>query len=171
MTGKACKTFFTSIWGTWFTTLCTSSAQQKSNSHKFYLVPPGKVSRLGNAVKIQKWIYKNFKNKIVIISSIKNLFRPQLYAQIVAGVETHRYSLVLGHGDHFWQSYEENQVQKIRHRIHRTIQKTAKSIFVPKFSILPKVNRKFSRFGASRSCQVLKISSSCRGEPKSSIWQ
>jgi hypothetical protein len=29
------------------------------------------------------------------------------------------------------QSYEENQVQKIRHTIHRTFLKTAKSTFVP----------------------------------------
>jgi hypothetical protein len=29
------------------------------------------------------------------------------------GVETHPYSPFLGYGDHFWQSYEENQVQKI----------------------------------------------------------
>ena len=35
--------------------------------------------------------------------------------------KTHRYSPVLGPGDHFWQSYEENQVQKIRHRIYHTI--------------------------------------------------
>ena len=78
------------------------------------------------------------KTKTAIISS-KNQFRPQFWAQIVAGVETHpysEYSPFLGPGDHFWQSYEENQVQKIRHRIHHTILKTAKSIFVQGFSIL-----------------------------------
>jgi hypothetical protein len=31
----------------------------------------------------------------------------------VAGVETHPYSPFFGPTDHFWQSYEENQVQKI----------------------------------------------------------
>jgi hypothetical protein len=31
----------------------------------------------------------------------------------VAGVETHPYSPFVGPGDHFWQSYEETQVQKI----------------------------------------------------------
>jgi hypothetical protein len=41
----------------------------------------------------------------------------------VADVETHRYSPFLGHGDHFWQSYQENKVQKIRHTIHHTILK------------------------------------------------
>jgi hypothetical protein len=50
----------------------------------------------------------------------------------VAGVDTHRYSPLLDPGDHFWQSYEKNQVQKIRHRIHHTILKTAKSTFVPR---------------------------------------
>jgi hypothetical protein len=88
-----------------------------------------------NAVKIGKWCGKT---KIAIISS-KNQFRPQFWAQIVAGVETHRYNPFLGPGDHFFlkQSYEENQVQKIRHRIYRTMLKTAKSTFVPGFSILP----------------------------------
>ena len=52
------------------------------------------------------------KTKTVIISS-KNQFRPQFWAQIVAGVETHPYSPFLGPGDHCWQSYGENQVQKI----------------------------------------------------------
>ena len=75
------------------------------------------------------------KTKTAITSS-KNQFRPQFWAQIVAGVETHPYSPFLGPGDHFWQSYEGNQVQKIRHRIHHTILKTAKSTFVPRFSIL-----------------------------------
>ncbi len=51
------------------------------------------------------------KTKTAITSS-KNQFRPQFWAQIVAGVETHPYSLFLGPGGHFWQSYEENQVQK-----------------------------------------------------------
>ena len=56
------------------------------------------------------------KTKTAIISS-KNQFRPQFRAQIVvAGVETHPYSLFLGPGGHFWQSYEENQVQKIFRR-------------------------------------------------------
>jgi hypothetical protein len=40
------------------------------------------------------------------------MFRPQFWAQIVAGVETHPDSPFLGPGDHFGQSYEENQVQK-----------------------------------------------------------
>ena len=52
------------------------------------------------------------KTKIAIISS-KNQFRPQFWAQIVAGVETHPYSPFLAPGGHFWQSYEENQVHKI----------------------------------------------------------
>jgi hypothetical protein len=48
------------------------------------------------------------------------------------------------HGDHFWQSYEGNQVQKIRHTIYHTILKTAtirdsKSIFVPGFSFCPHI--------------------------------
>ena len=51
------------------------------------------------------------KTKTVIISS-KNQFRPQFWAQIVAGVKTHPYSLFLAPGGHFRQSYEENQVQK-----------------------------------------------------------
>ena len=50
------------------------------------------------------------------ITSSKNQFRPQFWAQIVAGVETHPYSPFLGHGDNFRQSYEENQVQKIFRR-------------------------------------------------------
>jgi hypothetical protein len=52
------------------------------------------------------------KTKTAITSS-KNQFRPQFCAQIVAGVETHPYSPILGPGDHFWQSYEENHGQKI----------------------------------------------------------
>jgi hypothetical protein len=51
-----------------------------------------------NAVKIVKW---SGKTKTAIISS-KSQFRPQFWAQIVAGVETHRYSPVLGHGDLFF---------------------------------------------------------------------
>ena len=85
-------------------------------------------------VKIGKW---SGKTKITIISSKKQTqFTPQFWSQIVAGVETHRYSAVLGPDDHFGQSYEENQVQKNRHRIYHTILKTPKSIFVPGFSIL-----------------------------------
>jgi hypothetical protein len=40
------------------------------------------------------------KTKTVIISS-KNQFRPQFWAQIVVGVETHPYSPFSGLGDHF----------------------------------------------------------------------
>ena len=76
------------------------------------------------------------KTKTDIISS-KNQFRPQFWAQIVAGVETHPYSLFFGPGGHFWQSYEENQVQKISAGIYHTILKKAKSTFVPGFLILP----------------------------------
>ena len=50
----------------------------------------------------------------------------------MAGVESHRYSPFSGPGTHFFeQSYEKNQVQKIRHTNHYTILKIAKSIFVP----------------------------------------
>jgi hypothetical protein len=62
-----------------------------------------------NAVKIGKW---SGKTKIAIILS-KKQFRPQFWAQIVAGVETYRYSPSLGLGDQFWQCYEENQVQPV----------------------------------------------------------
>jgi hypothetical protein len=48
----------------------------------------------------------------------------------------HRYSPALGPGGHFWQSYEENQVQKIRHRIYHTILKRTESTFVLGFLIL-----------------------------------
>jgi hypothetical protein len=51
-----------------------------------------------NAAKIGKW---SGQTKTAIISS-KNLFRPQFWAQIVAGVETHRYSPFLGPGDRFF---------------------------------------------------------------------
>ena len=44
------------------------------------------------------------------------MYRPQFRAQIVAGVGTNPYSPFLGPGDHFWQSYEENQAQKIFRR-------------------------------------------------------
>ena len=71
------------------------------------------------------------------ISSSKNQFRPQFWAQIVAGVETHPYSPFLGPGDYFWQSYGENQVQKISAGIYHTILKKAKSTFLPGFPILP----------------------------------
>jgi hypothetical protein len=82
--------------------------------------------------KSGKW---SGKTKMTIISA-ENQFRPQFWAQIVAGVETHQYIPFLGPGGHFWQSYGENQVQKIRHRIYHTILKTAKSTFVPGCSIL-----------------------------------
>ena len=86
-----------------------------------------------NAVKIGKWICET---KIAIISS-KNQFRPQFWAQIVADVETHRYSPFLPPGDNFWQSYEENQVQKILQAIYNTILKTAKSRIVPGILQIP----------------------------------
>ena len=50
---------------------------------------------------------------------------------IVADVETHRYSPFLPPGDYFWQSYEENHVQKNFQAIHNTILETAKSRIVP----------------------------------------
>jgi hypothetical protein len=79
----------------------------------------GKVAR-ENAVQIPKWICKT---KTAIVSSQKKIsLDPNFEHIIIVGhVETHRYSPFLGHGDHFWQSYEGNQVQKIRHTIHRTI--------------------------------------------------
>jgi hypothetical protein len=59
-------------------------------------------------------------------------------SSLVAGVETHPYIPFLGHGDHFWQSYEENQDQKIfRRDLQYDKQKKAKSTFVPGFLILP----------------------------------
>ena len=108
-------------------------------ARKFYLVPLLKISPLGKCSQNWKMVWHFYgKIKIAIISS-KNQFRPQFWAQIVAGVETHRYSPFAGPGDHFWQSYEENQVQKIRHRIHHTILKTAKSIFVPANPFCPHI--------------------------------
>jgi hypothetical protein len=84
------------------------------------------------------------KTKTAIISS-KNQFRPQFCAQIVAGVETHPYSPFLGPSDHFWQSYEENQVQKIfRRDLPYDLKKKAKSTFVTGFSILP--NEQYHNF-------------------------
>jgi hypothetical protein len=86
------------------------------------------------------------KTKTATISS-KNQFRPQFWAQIVAGVETHPYSPFLGPGDHFvfWQSYEENRVQKIYPRdLPYDKKKKAKSTFVRGFSILP--NEQYHKF-------------------------
>ena len=77
-----------------------------AGAHRYYRVPLLKVSRLG---KCTVW---KCKTKTAMISS-KNQFRPQFWEQIVAGVETHPYCLFLGPGGHFWQSYEENQVQNI----------------------------------------------------------
>jgi hypothetical protein len=42
----------------------------------------------------------------------------------------HQHSPFLRPGDHFWQSYEENQIQKIRHTVRQTILRTAKTISV-----------------------------------------
>jgi hypothetical protein len=88
---------------------------------------------------------------------VKNQFRPQFRAQIVAGVETHRYSPFLGPGGHFWQNYEDNQVQKNRHRIYPTILKTAKSTFVPGFSILLESTVDLENFPSFPSWQILKL--------------
>jgi hypothetical protein len=82
------------------------------------------------------------KTKTAITSST-NQFRPQFWAQIVAGVETPPYSPFLGPGDHFWQSYEENQVQKIFCRdLPYDFEKSEIDIstFVPGFPILPNVS-------------------------------
>jgi hypothetical protein len=55
----------------------------------------------------------------------------------------------------FWQSYEENQVQKIRHRIYHTILKTVKSAFVPGFSILLESTVDLDNFPSLPSWQIL----------------
>jgi hypothetical protein len=56
----------------------------------------------------------------------------------------HPYSPCLGPGDHFWQSYEENQVQKICRRDLPYDFEKAKSTFVHEFSILP--NKQYHNF-------------------------
>ena len=66
--------------------------------------------------KNRKMVWHFYGKTKTAITSSKNQFRPQFWAQIVAGVETHPYSPFLAPGDHFWQSYEENQVQKIFRR-------------------------------------------------------
>ena len=54
-------------------------------------------------------------------------------------------------------------------RIYHTILKTAKSTFVPGFSILRESTVYFDHFDSSRSYQVLRIAEVDRGEAKSSI--
>jgi hypothetical protein len=76
-------------------------------------------------------------------------------------VETHPYSLFLSPGDHFWQSYEENQLQKIFCRdLPYDFEKKAKSTFVPGFLILPNEqyhNRRYPtvRLGAPAKLKYL----------------
>ena len=48
------------------------------------------------------------------------------WAQIVADVEAYPYSSSLGHGDHFGQSYEENQceIRNVPTAVDRTVSST-----------------------------------------------
>ena len=70
----------------------------------------------GKCGQNRKMVWHFYGKTKTAITSSKNQFRPQFWAQIVAGVETHPYSPFLGPGDNFRQSYEENQVQKIFRR-------------------------------------------------------
>jgi hypothetical protein len=107
---------------------------------------------------ISDGLFPSIRN-LAIISEASTMFS-KLAATLLAAVATLAEAR---------PALEKPNIVMLRHGIHRTILKTAKSIFVPRFSILPEANSKFSRFGASRSCQVLKVSSLGRGEPKSSI--
>ena len=49
------------------------------------------------------------------------MLHPNFLSQIVADVETRRYSPYLSSGDNFWKSYEENQVTENSHTICNTI--------------------------------------------------
>ena len=74
-----------------------------STTHRFYRVPLLKIPPPENAVKIGKWSGTFMaKLKLPYIISSKNQFRPQFWAQIVAGVETHPYSPFSGPGDFFF---------------------------------------------------------------------
>jgi hypothetical protein len=106
MTEKSCNTKGSELLPYAFTSLCArahhrnlpSLAKERNPSRvaRFWIFArridfvgsdSNKYPPRENALKIGKWICKT---KIVIISS-KNQFRPQFWAQIVAGVETHRY--------------------------------------------------------------------------------
>jgi hypothetical protein len=45
----------------------------------------------------------------IVITSSKNILAPCFLARIVANRETRLFSLFLGLGDKYWQSYDENQ--------------------------------------------------------------
>jgi hypothetical protein len=105
--------------------------------HRFYRVGLLKTPPYGKCSQNRKMVWHFYGKIKTAITSSKNQFRPQLRAQIVAGVETHPYSPFLGPGDHFWQSYEENQVKKICMDLPYDFEKKAKSTFVPGFPILP----------------------------------
>jgi hypothetical protein len=87
------------------------SRRGEENTHRYYRVPLLKVSRSGKCTQNRKMVWHFYGETKTAITLSKNQFRPQFCAQVVAGVETHPYSLFLGPGGHFWQSYEENQVQ------------------------------------------------------------
>jgi hypothetical protein len=89
------------------------------------------VSRLGKCTQNRKMVWHFYgKTKTAIISS-KNQFRPQFWAQIVAGAETDLYSLFLGPGDLFFgKVMRKTRFRKFSAGIHHTIIKK-KSTFVP----------------------------------------
>jgi hypothetical protein len=77
------------------------------------------------------------KTKTAIISS-NNQFRPPILSTDCSSRRDASVQPSFRSWQFFFgQSYEENQVQKIRHGIYHTILKTAKSTFVPGFPILP----------------------------------
>ena len=113
-------------------------------SRRFYRVPVLKTPPYGKCGQNRKMVWHFYGKTKTAITSSKNQFRPQFWAQIVAGVETHPYSLFLGPGGHFWQSYEENRGQKFSAGIYHTILKKVKSTFVPGLPILP--NEQYHNF-------------------------
>jgi hypothetical protein len=92
-----------------------------SSTRKFYLFLLLKVSQSRNCSQNWKMVWHFYGKTKTAIIWWKNQFRPQFWAQIVAGVGTHPYSPFLSTGDHFGRSYEENQVQKISVGIYHTI--------------------------------------------------
>jgi hypothetical protein len=100
------------------------------------------------------------KTKTATISS-QNQFRPQIWAQIVAGVETHSYSPSLGPGDLFFfeKLWGKPGSEFFAMGIYHTIKKKerAKSTFVPGFSILPNEQYNFDNFPSVPSCDTLKL--------------
>ena len=78
------------------------SRRPHAGTHRFYRVGPWKTPPYGKCGQNRKMVWHFYGKTKTAITSSKNQFRPQFWAQIVAGVETHPYSPFLGPGDHFF---------------------------------------------------------------------